>query len=812
MRLSRIAFIFIAAYFALIGGGAYYYQFFPIRVLHHAVVTVLLVVWLLLRVRRGLPSTALNPLVAALIGVWALSAVFSLEPRSAFENLWFPLTHVIMFFIIADLLGRGRESLVIETFFLVSAVIVLLALAQLLAWYTGIDLISESGVGWLNVGMILPPETPMIYVPLGVSTWLAGFAAPTLIMALGWALSSSRRAYRTVFFCLAGALMVVLIGAFSRGGFVACAVGIGVLIGLRILRSRLSAQHSSQSVHHGQVVRPVLLAGLTVALIATVIGLILLMGRNEARSTGDVLRFGLWGGAATMVVNDPLTGVGPGLFARAYREIRPPGSVDDRLSTAHNAYLNSAAETGIPGIVVMIGFGMIIAYRWWTLWRGSDSPTRHQRLEGAMAALLALGVQSFFDTFLYTPLVLLSLVLIAYCTIEPSSLLMQIPSRLNRSAAAVLALLLIGYGVAFIQFDRAQAAFNRSVREGDLGAAQEAAALDPYLNLYQLQIAYLVGQGDDLAAAREAYESAVKLEPTWETGWLNLALLRERVGDVQGALDALTTTMNIRIESLGALNWARVADDHAAASEEQIIAHYQLAMTLRYLPLSDFWTATELRRQALNDFMRKDNLPLNWRYRIAALRDIDYAVTLVPESPVSAEEWWVTGEYALNLQSDEQRAVEAFSEAIRLDRANGDYYVARARAELISDPVSARRDLDIADMLYTFYEYPAAVRLALADSSEESLRLRIAAVPPRVIDQNFEGVLFQGRVASFDVFPELRNPGYGSDTLQPWYDLASEFELQGQLDAATNVYRAILDVAPADQYAADALAHLLPGS
>ncbi|MBK9748027.1 MAG: hypothetical protein IPO91_14790 [Chloroflexi bacterium] len=52
-----------------------------------------------------------------------------------------------MCLIIADLIGRGRESLLMETFFLVTALIAVLALAQLMAWYTGIDLIPEPGVG-----------------------------------------------------------------------------------------------------------------------------------------------------------------------------------------------------------------------------------------------------------------------------------------------------------------------------------------------------------------------------------------------------------------------------------------------------------------------------------------------------------------------------------------------------------------------------------------------------------------------------------------------------------------------------------------
>ncbi len=611
MRLTRLAFIFAAVYFALIGGGVYYYQIFPIRLLHHAVVTVLLGVWLIRRVRRGLPATPLNPLIVALIGVWALSAVFSLDPRSAFENLWFPLTHVVLFFIIADLIGRGRESLLMETFFLVTALIAVLACAQLVAWYTGIDLIPEPGVGWLNVGLIIPPETPMIYIPLGVSTWMAGFAAPTLITALGWALSSTKRSYRIVFFGIAGLLLLVLIGTFSRGGFLGAGAGLAALIGLRALRVIVPNDTAQPTNQRPSILRLLPIIGLTMALLAGIVGLIVWIGRSEARASGDDLRFGLWGGAASMVVGDPLTGVGPGLFGRAYREIRSPQNVDDRLSTAHNAYLNNAAETGLPGIVVMVGFGLIIALRWWTLWRRAETPTRQRRLEGAAAALLAFGVQSFFDTFVYTPLVLLSLVLIAYCTIEPGALLTAVPQRWNRAGAAALALIFGVYGLAFIQFDRAQALFNQSVRTNDLDAAQQAAEIDPHLHLYQLQIAYLTN-------TIPAYEQALALEPTWETGWINLAGLREQTGEIDGALAALVRARELRYANAGAFNWARIADAYDAAPDADILLNYQL-VTYAEIPLSAFWTQTERRRAAIDELMRADTYALTWRYRVAAV-------------------------------------------------------------------------------------------------------------------------------------------------------------------------------------------------
>ncbi len=81
-------------------------------------------------------------------------------------------------------------------------------------------------------------------------------------------------------------------------------------------------------------------------------------------------------------------------------------------------------------------------------------------------------------------------------------------------------------------------------------------------------------------------------------------------------------------------------------------------------------------------------------------------------------------------------------------------------------------------------------------------------MPPRIIDQNFEGVLFGGRVASFDLLPDMRPPGPGTAVLQPWYDLAASYLDTGETDRAINVYRAILDRAPEESTARAALDRL----
>lgn len=89
MRLTRVIAMLLAVEILFLGGSAYYQLVFPVRVLHHIVITVFLAFWLVLRLRsgQGLPRTPLNYPVFAAVGVWVLSAALSADPRMAFENL-----------------------------------------------------------------------------------------------------------------------------------------------------------------------------------------------------------------------------------------------------------------------------------------------------------------------------------------------------------------------------------------------------------------------------------------------------------------------------------------------------------------------------------------------------------------------------------------------------------------------------------------------------------------------------------------------------------------------------------------------------
>ncbi|MEO8393644.1 MAG: O-antigen ligase family protein, partial [Chloroflexota bacterium] len=660
-------------------------------------------------------------------------------------------------------------------------------------------------IGWLSVlgnGLTLPPVAPRLYVPLGVSTWLAAYVAPLAVLAGAWGVAGRQRGTRIGFGLLALLLIVVMFLTGSRGGWISVGAGVAVFIALQLFRDpRLQ-----------KIVRRYAIPLLIAVVVVGGLGVLALLriSADPGHSSGDVLRFDLWKGALQIVRDHPFFGVGAGLFGQTYRLYRDPTYVDNRLGTAHNFYLNSLAENGVIGILIALVIAVLLLRAWWKLWRSAETPARQVHLAGAFAALIGFGVQSFFDTFTGLPLVLLGLGLIAYC-VTPIRSRIDAPLKGSLQAARLSLILLLIFGVAMILSDRAQAAFNAGVN-GSVEQAQQAVTSDPDLRLYMLENAYLTGLKGDPEKAITEYRRALELEPSWDTGWINLAALNQRQGDTAGALDALQKAISIDNRNGALLMWARLAEQTSSAPDADILDAYQrylFSLDLGKLPLSTFWTETDLRKQALDVYVKATSA--DFRYRITAALDPGHLAAFVPATPMTAEDWWAVGEYALTGENDPLKANDAFTQAIAhhgVDGYLGDYYVSRARARVTLDPAGAARDLNIADLLGTFNESPNAVRAKLAASPEATRRLLAAAVPPHVIDQNFEGVIFAGRVAGFDLLPEMHLPGPGRPVLQPWYDLAASYQAAGMTDQAINVYRAILDRAPEESDARDQLTRL----
>lgn len=797
MRLRRILFILTAFYFVFIGGTAYYDLIPGVRFFHHAFVTLLLSLWLIGRIRsgQGLPRTPLDfPLYAAVV-VWFASAVMSIYPRMALENLWFPITHTVIFFIIAGMLQQGRHKIVIETQYILATMVIFITGLELASWYFGLGILPGTDIGWTDVGGV-PLVMRRVSLAMNISTLLAGYVAPLVTITFAWALTMRQAGQRVAFFIFSGLLLLVLILTFSRGGLLSLALAGGVFIAFQLARSERFSAYISMRLFAGLVI----IAGigvLTLFIVYTV---------SQDRRSGDEGRVDMWLSAILITRDHPVLGAGPGLFGRAFRDYRDVSIARDKLAAAHNVYLNTAAETGVTGVLVSLGLLVALLRGWWKQWRSAAEANERIRLEAALAALIGLGVHSLVDTFTITPIVLLILGLAAFCVTGQRSILDQPPP--GRKIPAVIALIIVvGYGIWFaLQVDPAYSRYLNSLN-GDLDQrlqeANAAAEIDPELNLYDLQIAYITGlqAANDPAkteAAIAGYQTALALEPTWDLGWMNLAALELRRDNQLAGMVALTEAQRINPLTVAPLNRAKLAEAEDLLPRTPIITAYSVAImnevTRNRLPLAAFWVATPLREAALDQYLQTADLEI--QYRVQAVHHPEKLVALLPAEPHTAQEWWVTGEYALTVENNVSAAVEAFTQAIQMDRTNGDYYASRARANLTLDPASASRDLDYAALLGTKYEYPNAIRAEQASTSEERLDWWAKALPPVNIGQEFAAVLYGGRVSGFDLLPELRPPGPGNTAMQPWYWVAEQFEGEGRYEAAIRAYQVILNYAP----------------
>ncbi len=802
--MRRIGFLLLAFYIVFLGGSSYYYQVFSIRAAHHVIITIVLLVWLLARIikGRGLPPSPLNPLIYAAVGMWLLTSAVALDARIAFESTWFLINHALILLVFIDMIQRGRGRLLMETQLMIGAVVVFATGFQTYTWLFG----SGDTHGWINLlgsDMSFPPVLPRLDQPFGVSTWLSAYTAPLVTLAITYALTVRRRDYKPALWGLAVALFVIMFLSSSRGGLLSLAVAIVTLIGFRLWDDK-------------RIPRLVFM-GAGVIIVSATAAVILLISRDPSRIGGDLLRMDLWRSSVEMFMSDPVSGVGVGNFGRALREVRDPSNPDDRLSTAHNVYLNTAAETGILGVIVGAGCIGVIGLAWFRQWKKTKNPARRLRLEGVFAALIGMAVHSAFDMFTITALVTLALVMIAFC-ITPPRTVIDPPLKGDRIPAYVSIILLALFG-GFLTLisDRAHTTFNTSVSAGDLASAQTAAQIDPSLRLYPLQIEYLSAKNaSDPQTAITAYQRALELEPTWDTGWINLAHHYELRGEYTSALDALERAGNINATNGAWFGWARIAEAHNLAEPEAIINAYIRSITFPPDHRA-FWTETELRRQAVRQYADTQYPEVRLRTYAAIFPDEIPSVfaNWQGEDGISeAENNWVRAAIAYhtignNPQSESQYGamLDAINAAIAAAPSRGDIYVMRSQIRaVLEDMDGARLDLERAALIGVYYERDAIprLRIAYAETEEERREMIIRALSIQAISQNFEGVLFQGRRADFRAEARMITPG--DPFVDVYFELADYFlSIDDTPNRAIQVYRLILERAPFNERAREAL-------
>jgi O-antigen ligase len=790
MRRTRYLILFFAIYFLFVGGSSRYGTLYQVRVIHHIVVTSVLSLWLIHRIRqgKGIPTTPFNLPLLALIGVWLISAITSADPRMALEHMWFPLTFIVIFFIIVDYFQRGRGKIIMEAFLFIVAIVIFLTGLELASWYFGLGILPDTQVSWSDVGIIIPPTLPKVSLAMGISTLVAGFTAPAIFITATWALTVRHKSHKRIIWIIAGLLFITLILTFSRGGLLAFIGGITAFAGFRAI------QHPAFTSR----ISPTAIGGMAITIAIGIMALFVAMTLPFAIGKSDEGRLDMWQSAVNMTIDNPITGVGPGLFGRAYREYRDPIVGRDKLAAAHNLYLNVSSELGLLGILVGSWLAVVILQTSWKAWRNAKGRNQHLRVEGMFAALIALAIHSTVDVFTITSINIIFIVIIAYLISGHRSILDPLPTGQIRPAYALLGIIII-FGGLLLQWDRAQglfqSGFNKSPHEA-LDLTLQAQEIDPYLNLYQLHEAFLLGKiandRETIKTAIQAYEYALQLEPTWDIGWINLAWLELKQDNRDIALDYLQIAHDIYPSNSAIFALAYTADTHLLRDESFIInAYLQALRTTRLLPLAEVWWDTPRSIEATETYLKTQTI--EYRYRAYRIYRPELAQALISTDPQTAMEWWIVGQVALG-NNELQTAEEAFTNAINLKPNHGDYYVSRAQTRL-NRPKLAKQDLQLAALFGTRFEYPDTLRAMLAETTADVIKIKANALPNRSTLQEFAGVLYT-RPAVFDIPKEMRFPGLGETVLTPWYEVAEYSVSDGDIDQAIRVYQFILENAP----------------
>ncbi|MDH3629069.1 MAG: O-antigen ligase family protein [Acidobacteriota bacterium] len=311
-----------------------------------------------------------------------------------------------------------------------------------------------------------------------------------------------------------------LIGLFwtqSRGAFLGLIVGL-VLLGI-LNRDRLSTRS-----------RRWLLAGLVGS--AIVIGGIVLVRFTQ----DDPFRFHrlrIGSAVASLIADNPWTGVGVGQFADAAESVRFADGVglyryDRRFSTTHSDWLRLPVEWGLPLTLWVV---VAIYRRLRRLRLTSPDGSRSWGMDGALAALAAWVVQSGVDNLSMRPAVfLLAAVLVGVLFSGPRRsggprLLAARPRRL-----AVLGLLLLVWVVG--ELAPWSSWRDREATPPRLDRAARHHRLDPEIAMRMAeQRLYAAGSPDLLlyAEARGEWERAIDLRPRHAVYHRRAARLEARI-------------------------------------------------------------------------------------------------------------------------------------------------------------------------------------------------------------------------------------------------------------------------------------------
>ena len=443
-----------------------------------------------------------DPAVLAVLG--AVPRPVSVDPGSTLRALALTGGLALLALLAAPALSRPAPA--------VRAVGVVAAFGFALSAFA---ILARARFGALLYGTIAVP-TVSPFGPFVSKNHFAGWVAMGALLVAGLALGladggRSRGGDWTtgsraggVILSLVAALAMALSGlaSLSRGGGAALAAGAACFVALVAWRRRGGRAGLAPSLA---------LAGV---LVLVLVALVPVEARGRLRSlSGASFRIDTWRDSLRLAAASPVLGHGLGAFHDAYpRFKRGHGIV--RVEHSENDYVETLAETGIPGLALALaGLVLLLAAAGRGIAAGRD-PTVRGIATGAVAALAALAVHSAVDFNLRIP----SNAALAALAAAAAAGAAGVRSRaLPRAAAVSLAAAAVGLLVAVARLPETPWL---AARAEVVGVESSASA-----DVRRLR----------LERAEAALSRLLRTRPAHAESWLMLAGVRAARGDAAAA-------------------------------------------------------------------------------------------------------------------------------------------------------------------------------------------------------------------------------------------------------------------------------------
>ena len=238
-------------------------------------------------------------------------------------------------------------------------------------------------------------------------------------------------------------------------------------------------------------------------------------------------RYQYWQTAVHAFKSKPLTGIGPGTFEFYWAQ---HGPISEFIRNAHSLYLETLAEAGIPGFLLV--FGLLAVVLITGIVRSLRAPPlARASLAAATASFAAFCVAAGYDwlwqlAVLPVAALLLAAAILSYRREKPPPDAPPVGWRKWVPRAAVAALSLAAIAAIAIPYGEtaairsSQAAYRGGDTKAALADAATAQRLEPYAATPRLQRALILEATGDLKGASAAIAQAEAREPTNSSIWL----------------------------------------------------------------------------------------------------------------------------------------------------------------------------------------------------------------------------------------------------------------------------------------------------